>query len=216
MFHSIRLTSCIAAAMLAASGGALAADYDPPIFVEEAPSLVPVEIGSGWYLRGDVGYALKSKAGPFSYRTFDPGPPVAYGSDLFDTGSVSGGFNFGVGFGYHFSDWLRADATLERFKVDFAGTRSDYPLAGWRTEDAASAVAYSLMINGYVDLGTIAGITPMPVRASATPMSNGMGYAAASTTRPTPSTAIPAMAASATGASPMRSWPVSPTTSPTT
>lgn len=160
MFHSIRLTSCIAAAMLAASGGALAADYDPPIFVEEAPSLVPVEIGSGWYLRGDVGYALKSKAGPFSYRTFDPGPPVAYGSDLFDTGSVSGGFNFGVGFGYHFSDWLRADATLERFKVDFAGTRSDYPLAGWRTEDAASAVAYSLMINGYVDLGTIAGITP--------------------------------------------------------
>ena len=37
---------------------ALAADYDPPIYVDEAPEYQPVEIGSGWYLRGDVGYAF--------------------------------------------------------------------------------------------------------------------------------------------------------------
>ena len=160
MFHRTRLTTCLAAAMLATSGAAIAADYDPPIFIEEAPSLVPVEIGSGWYLRGDVGYSFRSKARPFTYRIFDAGPPITYGGDVFDNGSVSGGFNFGVGFGYHFSDWLRADATIERLKLDFGGTRSDYPLAGWRTEDTASAVAYALMINGYVDLGTYAGFTP--------------------------------------------------------
>lgn len=160
MFHRTRLTSCLAAAMLTTSGAAIAADYDPPIFVEEAPSLVPVEIGSGWYLRGDVGYSLKSKAGSFGYRTFNAGPPITYGSGTFDTASVSNGFSFGAGFGYHFNDWLRADATIERFKLDFDGTRSNYPQAGWRTVDAASAVAYSLMINGYVDLGTFSGITP--------------------------------------------------------
>lgn len=160
MFNSTRLITCLAATLLTTSGAAIAADYDPPIFVEEAPSLVPVEIGSGWYLRGDVGYALKSKANPFSYRTFAAGPPIAYGNDQFDRTSVSGGFNFGVGFGYHFSDWLRADATIERLKFNFDGTRSDYPNPGWSTVDSASAVAYSLMINGYVDLGTFAGITP--------------------------------------------------------
>lgn len=160
MFHSLRLTTSLAAAMALSAGVAIAADYDPPIFVEEAPQFVPVEIGSGWYLRGDVSYAVKAHARPFGYRTFDPGPPVSYTSERFDSTSVSGDIGVGLGFGYHFTDWLRADATLERFEARFRGSRSDYPLAGWRTVDSASAVAYSLMLNGYADLGTFSGFTP--------------------------------------------------------
>ncbi len=41
------------------SAAAMAADYDPPIFVDDSPEYVPVEVGSGWYLRGDIGYIAK-------------------------------------------------------------------------------------------------------------------------------------------------------------
>src|SRR5690606_42011092 len=66
---------------------------------------ISVEIGSGWYLRGDVGYSLETSADDaFTFRTFDPGPPAAYSSDGFDTVDLSEGFNFGLGFGYQFND----------------------------------------------------------------------------------------------------------------
>src|SRR5690606_31120520 len=126
---------------------------------------ISVEIGSGWYLRGDVGYSLETSADDaFTFRTFDPGPPAAYSSDGFDTVDLSEGFNFGLGFGYQFNDWLRADVTLERIALDFEGTTtSTTPCGGGtgcRTEDFSSLYGYSAMINGYADLGTFVGITP--------------------------------------------------------
>ena len=45
---------------------ALAADYDPPVYVDEAPEYKPVEIGSGWYLRGDLAYLPRG-----TYRNLD-------------------------------------------------------------------------------------------------------------------------------------------------
>ena len=52
---------------------ALAADYDPPIVIDQPVEEVPVEVGSGWYLRGDIGYNFQVDAdGDFDYRTFDP------------------------------------------------------------------------------------------------------------------------------------------------
>ena len=52
---------------------ALAADYDPPMIIDQPVEEVPVEVGTGWYLRGDIGYNFSLEAdGDFSYRTFDP------------------------------------------------------------------------------------------------------------------------------------------------
>ena len=52
---------------------ALAADYDPPIVIDAVDDYVPVEVGNGWYLRGDLGYAFSiGSGGKFTYRTFDP------------------------------------------------------------------------------------------------------------------------------------------------
>ena len=54
-----------------------AADYDPPIVIDDAAEYVPVEVGSGWYLRGDVGYIFDASIGQVDYRTFDG---LTYGS----------------------------------------------------------------------------------------------------------------------------------------
>jgi opacity protein-like surface antigen len=152
---------------------ALAADYDPPIYVDEAPEYKPVEIGSGWYLRGDVGFALTK---PYKVvRDFD-----AVGT-IFDeersqlTGSV--------GVGYHINDYLRAELNfglLPSNKFSETAMVTDgcaghtnvivgvdpvviQPVAA--TEDCkigtfASNKGYSAMANAYFDLGTYVGLTP--------------------------------------------------------
>ena len=158
------LVSSVGSAFVS-TGVAQAADYDPPIIIDEAPDVVPVEIGSGWYLRGDIGYSLKTSAGdPYVYRTFDG---VNYGSAAFDSVSLSEDFSFGIGAGYSFTDWLRADVTVDRFSASFSGTTSSAaPCPGspagttCRSEDASELTGYSVLLNGYVDLGTYVGFTP--------------------------------------------------------
>ncbi|MGF7006413.1 outer membrane beta-barrel protein [Aminobacter sp. BE322] len=143
---------------------ATAADYDPPIVVEEAPEYVPVEVGSGWYLRGDIGYALSTSAGSASYRTFTA--PSTYGSASFDSEDLDGEFTFGGGVGYRFTDYFRGDVTVDGFRADFSGTTSSTTPCGGpagttcRSEDSAEMSAISIMANAYADLGTYVGFTP--------------------------------------------------------
>ena len=145
-----------------------AADYEPPVVelpvIEDAPEFVPVEIGSGWYLRGDVGYSITSATGNSIFRAFDAG---AYAPGTFATGAYSGDLSLGVGFGYRFTDMLRADVTAENFSLRFNGTRTfGSPCPGeaagttCAAADTAPLNAWSVMANGYVDLGTVAGFTP--------------------------------------------------------
>jgi opacity protein-like surface antigen len=157
--------------MTAASGPALAADYEPPVvadmpvLVDQAPEFVPVEVGSGWYLRGDIGYAISTApAGAFTYRAFDAG---VYTPGTYNTGTWSGDLSFGVGFGYRFTDMLRADITAENFNLRFDGTRAfASPCPGETAGTTCSATdtamlnSWSILANGYVDLGTIAKFTP--------------------------------------------------------
>lgn len=154
------------AAAMPLSGGALAADYDPPIVMDRAPDIVPVEIGTGWYLRGDVGYAAGTEPdGAFAYRTFDG---IDYGSQTLDTARLSDDFNFGVGIGYSFTDWLRADVTVDRFTAGFGGAKTvAAPCTGaqpagtdCRLEGSSDMTGYSAMLNAYADLGTFVGFTP--------------------------------------------------------
>ncbi|THF54621.1 outer membrane protein [Ollibium composti] len=177
MTTKLRIVLALAAAASALPlSGALAADYDPPIYVDEAPEYVPVEVGSGWYLRGDVGYVFNSRAGNIDYRTFDPGPPGSYSDNNFATRSMKTDVAFGGGIGYHFTDWLRADATVEGFDAKFNGTTvSDGPCTGaqpatttCRSEDSSKFTTIGIMANGYVDLGTYSGFTPY--------VGGGLGY----------------------------------------
>ena len=82
------------------SASALAADLLPPPPPMHYPP-PPVEFG-GWYLRGDVGVSSYNN-GKFSSP--DQPPAVFFGEDL-GAGSFAG-----VGVGYQFNGWLRADVT---------------------------------------------------------------------------------------------------------
>lgn len=163
---SLRIALSLAAlAPLAAN----AADYDPPIFVEEADEFVPVEIGSGWYLRGDVGYVFDASIGQVDYTLFDP-ISLTNGPASFSSQSIDTDFTWGGGFGYRFTDYFRVDATVDGFRADFSGrTTSDLACSPvdppaddttCRSENGSEVSAVSVMANGYVDLGTYVGFTP--------------------------------------------------------
>lgn len=165
--HSCLLLPALAAALLATTL-VHAADYDPPIVVDEAPEFVPVEVGSGWYLRGDVGYSVNK---PYDYFEVPPG----FSSS---ESPVSGS----VGMGYHFNDYFRGELNFgilptSKFSADFMtaceGTQTvtvETPTgvtvaSGRRFRDCegsnnGSNKAYNLMANAFVDLGTYSGLTP--------------------------------------------------------
>ena len=110
----------LAAAGLAASA-AVAADYDPPIFVEETPEYVPVEVGSGWYLRGDLAYDVRrnlqdqfSALDPSVFRDGSIGVPPGSAFD-FNSANIDDSdsdISGSIGFGYHFNDYFRADVNI--------------------------------------------------------------------------------------------------------
>jgi opacity protein-like surface antigen len=168
MTHLSRL---LLAATVLVAPSAFAADYDPPIVVDEAPEYQPVEIGSGWYLRGDIGYGMGVATGTATYRTYDSAT-ATYSDNSFATSAISTGFNGGIGFGYRFTDYLRADATVDYLRGRFDGTtvsatpcldpiaNPGYASTTCRSEDSATFEALSPMVNAYADLGTYAGFTP--------------------------------------------------------
>lgn len=124
---------------LALATPALAADYNPPIYIEKAPEWVPVEIGSGWYLRGDVSYNV--------------------GNPVYDFEGVENRrFGGSIGVGHHFTENLRGDLNIGYVgsdRISVAGELDDEPFAF-----DASHTVWSGLANAYLDLGTIVGITP--------------------------------------------------------
>lgn len=165
----------------------VAADYDAPLYIEEAPEYVPVEIGSGWYLRGDVSYNFKQDYS--NYQFAEPVPPTGFElQGLGETQTVVGGT---VGFGYHFNDIFRADVNvgmLSASKANVFGSRENgcavtqtvtevtYDINGdpidppdvdvtnvdvdCYSKTTAESTAWTGMANVYADLGTVAGFTP--------------------------------------------------------
>ncbi|RVA26929.1 porin family protein [Mesorhizobium sp. M7A.F.Ca.US.001.01.1.1] len=150
-----------------------AADYDPSIYVDQAPDYVPVEVGSGWYLRGDVGYAFSH---PFDHQEIATGSTSSFDSD-------SSLFTGSIGMGYHINDYLRVELNggilptnkfgdhqlvLNGCKghtnvivgVDPVVIQPVDDVQDCDSVDSGSNKGYSLMANGYVDLGTYVGLTP--------------------------------------------------------
>ena len=163
-----------AVSVMALGSAALAADMDAP-FYEAPPELVPVEVGNGWYLRGDVAYDFETDV-DVDYRTFDytntPGavPPIsiAYGNESYDAFKLKDGPAFSLGAGYQFTNMFRGDLTAHYWQQDVNGTdlraapcATTPPLGtGCRVSDSGDVTAWELMANAYVDLGNFAGFTP--------------------------------------------------------
>lgn len=149
-----------------ATTSAIAADLDRIISPMNAPTIKPVEVGNGWYLRGDIGYTAKQENDAPSFNTFS----VAnnYRAGTVTTSSFEDDFSIGGGIGYRFTDMFRGDVTLDLVKGSFAVNGTGLDLCA-STSPASTTCSinssgqydnYMAMVNGYADLGTIAGFTP--------------------------------------------------------
>lgn len=158
----------LSGALLAASGfaPAMAADiYEPPVIetpVYAPPEAVPAEV-SGWYLRGDVGYAWHQKKD--AYYVIAEDTPALTEATLFAE-SFRGSYTIGGGIGYQINHYARADVTLDYWgNGQFTGHtygECDYGggLEPCTSTDIAKFSALTLMANAYVDFGTYARFTP--------------------------------------------------------
>lgn len=147
-----RLSSVVLLCAAFAAGPALAADLLPPPPALDGYGQV-VELGTGWYLRGDLGYADYSSPNDrfFGSSTLP----------LLDGERLDGTFVVGGGVGYRFNEWFRADATVDyRARAGFEGTRPFPTYDVGYVHDRGELDSLSFMLNGYVDLGTWSGITP--------------------------------------------------------
>jgi opacity protein-like surface antigen len=125
-----------------------AVDLPPAPVLDDADE----PIGSGWYLRGDIGAVdqlVMSGGRDFGSAS---APPLVRAR--FDRDVVVGG-----GVGYQFSSWFRTDVTVDhRFGARFKGTR--FASDSYHAMDRADFEATTFLINVYVDLALWSGVTP--------------------------------------------------------
>lgn len=169
MMKSLVSRSLAAALLLGASGPALSADLDNIVYAPELPRTVPVEVGNGWYLRGDVSYDFSTDGGGTSFRTYNTATNT-YGTQNYTSSTMSTDWGVGAAIGYQLTDWLRAEAALDYYSGSFSNASSSGapclsggggPVnTGCSTTGSADFDAYGLMANGYIDLGTYVGFTP--------------------------------------------------------
>jgi opacity protein-like surface antigen len=146
----------LAAAALAGTG-ARAADMAAPMAPAQQFNPQPVELGTGWYLRGDIGYALEK--------------PAQLDADLAVGSKRRGQYDVTLGAGYKFNNWMRADMTYDWRPNRNASNSGSAPCvtaaaSGVFTTaqcDATSTTTlkqHAVLANGYVDLGSWAGVSP--------------------------------------------------------
>jgi opacity protein-like surface antigen len=154
--RSVKVLIAAGAASLLSSG-AFAADMaiasPPPAYYPP-----PIEDFGGWYLRGDIG--MTNTRGKFFAPAYDDVSTLSV--NQLGHG-FTGGTSYGVGVGYQFNSWFRADVTGEyRSKVLFSGTDFASIAGLGPISDVYSArfSSWVAMANVYVDLGTWWCITP--------------------------------------------------------
>jgi opacity protein-like surface antigen len=166
-------TLALAGAVLAgATAVASAADLrgPAPVHLPPAPIAAPIAEASGWYLRGDIGIGQMN--GKFDLDQIGVGSArgthESFGTTLFG----------GLGVGYQFNSWLRADVTGEyrgatdfRFKDRFcfdAATGGGCPFGPPPSGNGSVGInsisgkisSTVALANAYLDLGTWHGLTP--------------------------------------------------------
>jgi opacity protein-like surface antigen len=154
---SLKRAALAGAAMFALVPPALAADLPP--LIQKAP--VPVAEFGGWYLRGDIGIS-NERAGSFYQNGFGGAPLPSAVQQV--TKEFSGAGIFGLGVGYEFNSWLRADITGEyRSASTFRGY--DIVTAANGTtlipeHPSVNKTEWVFLGNAYIDLGTWWSVTP--------------------------------------------------------
>ena len=152
--RSVKFLIAAGAATLMSSA-AFAADMPiapPPAY---APPPVVEDFG-GWYLRGDIGFSNQRVSR--LNNVLDANAIASHQNLSFGTAGI-----FGLGAGYRFNNWFRADVTGEyRGNSQFFGT--DYltypgPAFGVDTYHATKS-EWVVLGNAYVDLGTWWCMTP--------------------------------------------------------
>jgi len=129
-------------------------DPQLPQVVEPPPM---AELGTGWYLRGDVGFAKEST------------PRIAFDLVPLRNVSLPTSWSVGGGFGYRFNSFVRADWTFDyRNSTNYTGN-AIVPNATCLASAVANPCLISYksnvtrwvsLLNGYVDLGTWSIVTP--------------------------------------------------------
>lgn len=134
---------------IAAPSAALAAD------IIEQPYVEPIPIATGgWYLRGDIGYKL--------YNNPDISFVTSTYTDNWGNTSLDNTGVVGLGVGYQFTDYFRADATIDyEFKSSAYGEGYCGGCGGvGYSIETADIDAWTFLANGYLDVGTWGGLTP--------------------------------------------------------
>jgi opacity protein-like surface antigen len=155
---SVRITLGLAGLVALGCGApALSADLGlpPPAQIMDGGNArnAIAELGTGWYLRGDVGYTVYDKPREAAYSALAL-PPLQR-KQLSDPLAAGGGF------GYKFNNWFRADLTADiRYNSSFRALSSATNFVEGYSIDRARLNANSFLLNGYVDLGTWWGFTP--------------------------------------------------------
>lgn len=191
MSMRIAVTSCIAA-LTGLVAPTQAADLDQILYGSELPVTKTVEVGTGWYLRGDLGYQVDTKYRSTVAGASNPlqGLPAFVGAGAVTHQNDYSNMTASIGAGYHLNDLFRVDFNLATFGQNTFGQNGVFTsgCGGTRTITTTNYVAgvavvpvnttssadsvncaggisiknsmYLGMLNGYVDLGTIAGFTP--------------------------------------------------------
>jgi opacity protein-like surface antigen len=137
------------------STAAFAADMAimPPPQMSYAPP--PIEDFGGWYLRGDIGFS-NQKVDRLN-NVLDAGNTTSNQHLGFNTAG-----NFGLGAGYQFNHWFRADVRGEfRGNSQFFGTDAITFPGGFGTDTYhATKSEWLVLANVYADLGTWWCMTP--------------------------------------------------------
>lgn len=151
---SLRSAGIAALMAVGAAGAAVAADMPappPPMMPAPPPAL---DVGGGFYLRGDVGLGL------YDHKTIDSLPLLA---GLTTTDSAINGTGFiAIGAGYQFNSFLRADLTAEYRAATSHRHHDTFTTPGGNGSNVITGKVSGIvgLANVYVDLGTWHRITP--------------------------------------------------------
>ncbi len=173
VMRSFKKMSLVAAALMASTAMVQAADLITAPTHDLPPEVVPVAASTGWYIRGDIGYASQDYRDDTRFVQVDPiaGPTlngIIAGSELDSSFILKGGI------GYQVNDYFRVDATVAYHgDVDSSGSsRSIFSAAGpvqcnfaaigelCNFSDEQELQTTVFLANAYVDLGTVNGFTP--------------------------------------------------------
>lgn len=173
---NLKYISIASLALILTTSLSNAADLIDPPYVEIIPEVTHIQSASGWYLRGDVGYAHLSVTHVDKQLSYIESGNIVYSSDNFSSANLSESWIIGGGIGYQVNSTFRIDGTVRHvFDADFTGDSStsgsgylcslldgiaDADSNTCSSVDTGTFSATIAMANAYIDLGTFSGFTP--------------------------------------------------------